>query len=65
VVPINVKSNKIGQHQGIGTKLLKKAESIAKTNKYKRIAVISGIGVREYYYKRGYSLEGNYVCKRL
>ena len=40
------------------------AEKIAKQNKLKGIAVISGIGVREYYKKLGYELEGTYMIKR-
>jgi len=28
-----------------------------------KILVISGVGVREYYYKRGYTLDGPYVSK--
>lgn len=44
------------QHTGIGTQLLLRAERIARENGYKRIAVISGVGVRGYYRKRGYHL---------
>ncbi len=51
------------QHRGIGKTLLKKAEGIAMENKYNKIAVISGIGVREYYRKNGYALEGPYMVK--
>ncbi|MEK6872918.1 MAG: tRNA uridine(34) 5-carboxymethylaminomethyl modification radical SAM/GNAT enzyme Elp3 [Nanoarchaeota archaeon] len=54
-----------GQHTGIGKKLMKAAEKIAKENKYKKLAVISGVGVREYYKKLGYKLEGNYMVKSL
>ena len=53
------------QHKGWGKKLLQKAEQIANQNGYKKIAVISGIGVREYYQKQGYKLEGNYMTKYL
>jgi len=51
------------QHRGIGRSLLKKAESIAKQNKKKKIVVISGIGVREYYRREGYKKEGPYMVK--
>ena len=54
-----------GQHTGIGKKLMKAAEKIAKENKYKKLAVISGVGVREYYKKLGYRLEGDYMVKEL
>ena len=41
------------------------AEKIARENGYEKIAVISGIGVRGYYRKLGYRLEGNYMVKKL
>ncbi len=53
------------QHSGIGKKLLLEAEKISKINKYNNIAVISGIGVREYYKKQGYKLIGAYMIKKL
>lgn len=51
------------QHQGIGTKLMKKAELIAKENNINYLAVISGVGAREYYRKLGYRLENEYMVK--
>jgi elongator complex protein 3 len=61
------------QHTGMGKRLLARAEEIAagdneycKKNiipKYKKVSIISGVGVREYYRKRGYNLEGSYMCK--
>ncbi|MDD4289908.1 MAG: tRNA uridine(34) 5-carboxymethylaminomethyl modification radical SAM/GNAT enzyme Elp3, partial [Patescibacteria group bacterium] len=53
------------QHIGFGKKLMQEAERISKESKYKKIAVISGIGVREYYRKLGYKLEGEYMTKKL
>lgn len=53
------------QHKGFGKKLLEKAENIAKKEGYTKIAIISGIGVREYYRKQGYKLEGAYMTKEL
>ena len=54
------------QHKGIGQKLMKKAESIAKKNKKNKIIVISGIGVRQYYKKKlNYKQQGPYVVKSL
>lgn len=47
----------LSQHLGLGKKLMKKAEEIVRKNKIKKISVISGIGVREYYRKLGYNLE--------
>jgi len=53
------------QHRGIGKRLLQMAESIASWEGYEKIAVISGIGVMEYYKKRGYDLEDYYMVKTL
>jgi elongator complex protein 3 len=55
------------QHKGLGKNLMKKAEEIAKEKGYKKIRVISGIGVREYYKKLGYAVdkEDIYVEKNI
>ena len=46
-------------------KLMTKAEELTKASKLNKIAVISGIGVRNYYKKLGYKLEGTYMTKSL
>lgn len=51
------------QHLGWGSLLMAEAEKIAKKSGYKKVAVISGIGTREYYRKKGYALEGTYMVK--
>jgi elongator complex protein 3 len=53
------------QHKGFGKKIMLKAEEIAKANGKNKMVVISGIGVREYYKKLGYELEGVYMIKQL
>ncbi|MFH0791954.1 MAG: tRNA uridine(34) 5-carboxymethylaminomethyl modification radical SAM/GNAT enzyme Elp3 [bacterium] len=55
------------QHQGMGLSLVKEAERIAKEEfKINKIAVISGIGAREYYrIKAGYYKDGDYMVKQL
>jgi len=53
------------QHTGLGKKLMKEAEKIAKENEFKRIAVISGVGVRDYYRKLGYKLKDSYMVKNI
>lgn len=53
------------QHRGYGKELLTKAEEIGREKEYSKIAVISGIGVREYYRKYGYTLDGPYMSKKL
>ncbi len=63
MVPIAEKRKAI-QHKGLGKRLMKQAEKIAKDFKVKKIAVIAGIGVRLYYRKLGYKLENTYMVKR-
>ena len=54
------------QHRGFGQKLLETAEMIARDEfGMKKLAIISGVGVREYFYKLGYQLDGVYVSKQL
>lgn len=53
------------QHKGFGKILLKTAEEICKENNYNKLLVISGVGVREYYFKSKYKLEGPYMSKKL
>jgi elongator complex protein 3 len=43
------------QHSGLGKQLIERAVEIARENGYKRLAVISAIGTREYYRKRGFA----------
>lgn len=63
---IGEKGSTFGQHIGFWKKLIAEAEKISK-EKYgiKKIAVIAGVGVREYYKKRGYYLEWEYMVKEL
>ena len=51
------------QHKGLGKRLMKIAEEIVKKNNINKLAVISGVGVREYYKKLGYELEKYYMIK--
>ena len=51
------------QHKGFGKQLVAKAEEIAANNGYRRIAIISGTGVRGYYKKLGYELIDTYMIK--
>lgn len=53
------------QHKGWGKELLKKAEELALSKGKKKIVVISGVGVRRYYQKLGYSREGPYMVKQM
>ena len=55
------------QHYGFGKKMVDRAEIIAKSFGYKKIAIISGVGVRNYYRNIGYTLQGSgqYMIKEL
>ena len=53
------------QHKGFGKRLMEEAERQAKVEGKNKMLVISGIGVREYYRKLGYELEGPYMAKKL
>jgi elongator complex protein 3 len=64
LVQIKSKSKKSPQHTGLGKKLIAEAEKIAQEEfGLKKIAVISGVGVRDYYRKLGYGLEDEYMIK--
>jgi elongator complex protein 3 len=65
LVPIDKKSPGATQHIGFGKKLMAETEKITKNLGIKKMSVISGIGVREYYKKLGYHLEGSYMVKDL
>ena len=53
------------QHRGLGKRLMAEAERIASERGYRRMAVISAIGTREYYKKLVYKLDGEYMVKDL
>jgi elongator complex protein 3 len=65
VVPLEKNKVSAAQHFGFGKKLLSEAERLAAANGFKKMAIISGIGVREYYKKRGYKLRETYMLKNL
>lgn len=62
---VGIKTQDKAQHHGFGTRLLNKAEDIALYHGSPRIAVISGVGVREFYRKFGYKLKETYMIKDL
>jgi len=64
-VPISEHDELASQHMGFGRKLVAKAEEIARKNGFKKIAVIAGVGVRQYYEKLGYKLQGTYMVKKI
>ena len=63
---IDAKDKASPQHIGLGKKLLKEAERISREEfGLKKIAVISGVGVKGYYRKNGYRLSGTYMVKKI
>jgi histone acetyltransferase (RNA polymerase elongator complex component) len=70
----NNHNNNNTQHRGFGKLLLTKAEAISLENNYTKAAVISGVGVKNYYRKLGYNddhsknnkeYKGNFLIKNL
>jgi ELP3 family radical SAM enzyme/protein acetyltransferase len=59
------RTNSDVQHRGFGRQLIKEAENIAQSMGITKMAIISGVGVRQYYRKFGYELEGAYMIKKL
>lgn len=54
------------QHKGLGKKLILEAEKITKSEfGLDKIAVISGVGARDYYRKLDYKLKNTYMTKNL
>lgn len=64
IVLFDDETNK-SQHKGFGKKLLARAEEIALSNGYKKIAVIAGVGVRKYYRTRGYTIDSEEGCYQI
>ncbi|KAG7244246.1 hypothetical protein INR49_004384 [Caranx melampygus] len=58
--------HKVRPYQGFGMMLMEEAERIARDEHGSgKLAVISGVGTRNYYRKMGYELEGPYMVKDL
>ncbi|XP_016399143.1 elongator complex protein 3-like [Sinocyclocheilus rhinocerous] len=66
VVPVSSRDPSKFQHQGFGMMLMEEAKRIARDEHgSSKLAVISGVGTRNYYRKMGYELEGPYMVKNL
>lgn len=64
LIPVG-KKGKAVQHVGLGKRLMLEAEKLAKQKGYKKMSVISGVGVRQYYRKMGYKLKQTYMIKNI
>jgi elongator complex protein 3 len=53
------------QHRGLGTALLRRAETIAGAAGFARLTVIASVGTREWYADRGYRLADTYMVRNL
>jgi elongator complex protein 3 len=62
-LPVGAEKQGAAQHTGLGTRLLEKAEAVAKANGFKRMAVISAVGTRGYYLDRGFERGELYLTK--
>jgi elongator complex protein 3 len=50
-VPVGESKSGKAQHIGLGTQLINRAKEVAKQKGFKKLAVISAVGTREYYRK--------------
>jgi elongator complex protein 3 len=64
-LPVGAEKQGAAQHSGLGTRLLEKAEAVAKEHGFQRMAVISAVGTRGYYLERGFERGKLYLTKRL
>ena len=61
---LSSRQDNAAQHKGYGKALLREAERIASQEFGRRqMAVLSGVGAREYYRSEGYELKGAYMVK--
>lgn len=66
-VPLGIQLDDAAQHKGLGGRLLKEAERISHTEfKATKIAIISGVGARNYFRSEfGYRLENAHMVREL
>ncbi len=65
VVPVNkVAGDRQVQHRGLGKTLMERAEQVAREKfNAEKVLVISGLGVKPYFFGMGYQKDGPYVSK--
>ncbi len=64
-LPVGAEKEGAAQHAGLGTRLLEKADAVAKASGFGRMAVISAVGTRGYYLGRGFKRGELYLTKSL
>ncbi len=62
---VGAEQDGVAQHRGLGTRLIQRAEAIAAAAGYRRLAVISAVGTRRYYLRRGFQRGDSYLIKTL
>jgi len=63
VVEVNNNRDKNVQHYGFGSRMMEVAEMIAVKHGFRRMSVISGVGVRDYYRRKGFR-DGPYFLNK-
>jgi elongator complex protein 3 len=64
-LPVGAEKAGAAQHSGLGTQLLEEAEKIARHQGFRRVAVISAVGTRQYYLDRGFERGELYLIKSI
>jgi elongator complex protein 3 len=64
-LPVGAEKEGAAQHSGLGTQLLEEAEKVARKNGFRRMAVISAVGTRQYYLDRGFERGELYLVKSI
>ena len=64
-LPVGAEKEGAAQHAGLGTRLLEEAERVAQANGFARMAVISAVGTRGYYLRRGFERGELYLVKKV
>ncbi|MEA3441985.1 MAG: tRNA uridine(34) 5-carboxymethylaminomethyl modification radical SAM/GNAT enzyme Elp3 [Chloroflexota bacterium] len=63
-VPLGRREEQSAQHHGLGEKLLREAEKIAREEFHAgKLSILSGVGARDYYRSSAYHIEGPYMVK--
>lgn len=64
-LPVGTERQGAAQHVGLGTRLIRHAERIARTKGFQRLAVIAAVGTRRYYLRLGFERGDLYLVKPL
>jgi elongator complex protein 3 len=62
---VGAEQNGAAQHAGLGTRLIQQAEDIARQAGFERLTVISAVGTRRYYLRRGFKRGELYLMKEI